>query len=60
MNSLFNPADREALSHRLAALEPAAQRQWGKMDPAQMLRHCALSLGNPSGSGRSSRSFSGS
>ncbi len=49
MNSLFNPVDREALSHRLAALEPGALRQWGKMDPAQMLRHCALSLGEPLG-----------
>ena len=49
MNSLFNPVDREALSHRLAALGPGAQRQWGKMDPAQMLRHCALSLGEPLG-----------
>jgi Protein of unknown function (DUF1569) len=49
MASLFTPADREALSHRLAALEPAAQRQWGEMDPAQMLRHCALSLRDPLG-----------
>ncbi len=39
--SLFNPADREALSHRLAALEPQSQRLWGKMDPAQMLDHCS-------------------
>jgi len=44
MNSLFNPADREALSLRLAALEPGAQRQWGKMNPAQMLHHCACGL----------------
>jgi Protein of unknown function (DUF1569) len=49
MQSLFNPADRERLSARLATLEPGAQRQWGKMDPAQMLRHCALSLGEPLG-----------
>ncbi|HEX4844827.1 MAG TPA: DUF1569 domain-containing protein [Geothrix sp.] len=46
MQSLFNPADRESLSHRLAALEPSAQRQWGKMDPAQMLKHCAIALGD--------------
>jgi hypothetical protein len=49
VNSLFIPTDREALSLRLAALEPGAQRQWGKMDPAQMLRHCALSLVDPLG-----------
>jgi hypothetical protein len=46
MKSLFNPADRESLSHRLAALEPTAQRQWGKMDPAQMLKHCSIALGD--------------
>lgn len=44
MNSLFNPKDREALSLRLAELEPDAARQWGRMAPAQMLRHCALGL----------------
>lgn len=44
MKSLFNPADREALAHRLAALEPDSARLWGKMDPAQMLLHCALGL----------------
>jgi hypothetical protein len=44
MSSVFTPADREALCRRLAALEPGARRQWGKMEPAQMLRHCAISL----------------
>jgi len=44
MHSLFDPADREALSRRIAALEPTAMRQWGKMDPAQMLLHCAIGL----------------
>jgi hypothetical protein len=42
MNNLFVPADREALAHRLATLEPVAPRHWGRMDPAQMLGHCAL------------------
>ncbi len=44
MKSLFNPADRESLAHRLADLERGAVRQWGKMDPAQMLCHCATGL----------------
>jgi hypothetical protein len=44
MASLFIPADREHLSGRLAALEPGAQRHWGRMDPAQMLQHCARGL----------------
>jgi hypothetical protein len=49
MSSLFNPSDREALARRLSGLEPGAQRQWGKMNPAQMLRHCAIALGDPLG-----------
>jgi hypothetical protein len=44
MKTLFKPADRDALSRRFAALEPDAQRQWGRMEPAQMLRHCAIAL----------------
>ena len=44
MKSLFHPADRESLSHRLAALLPDSTRQWGRMDPAQMLLHCAIGL----------------
>ena len=44
MTSLFIPTDREALSLRLATLEPGATRQWGKMEPAQMLLHCAIGL----------------
>lgn len=42
--SLFNPADREALSLRFAALEPDSQRHWGKMNSAQMLQHCSRGL----------------
>jgi hypothetical protein len=44
MKSIFTPADREALSLRLAALEPGTTRQWGRMEPAQMLRHCAIAM----------------
>lgn len=44
MESLFNPADREALSMRMATLGPDASRQWGTMAPAQMLLHCAIGL----------------
>ena len=44
MHSLFTPADREALSLRLAELEPATPRRWGTMAPAQMLLHCAIGL----------------
>jgi hypothetical protein len=44
MSNLFDPAAREALSLRIAALEPGAERRWGKMDPAQMLLHCSIGL----------------
>lgn len=46
MNSLFNPADRDALARRIAELEPGALRQWGRMDAAQMLKHCSMALGD--------------
>ncbi|HET7892523.1 MAG TPA: DUF1569 domain-containing protein [Candidatus Sulfotelmatobacter sp.] len=49
MKNLFQ---REALEETLARidlLQPAAQRQWGKMDVAQMLAHCSLALDMASG-----------
>ena len=44
MNSLFDAGDREALLKRLQALKPDSVRQWGKMNPAQALCHCAIAL----------------
>ena len=44
MKSLFQPADRDELLARLHALQPESTRQWGKMNPAQMLCHCARAL----------------
>ena len=44
MHSLFDPADRQSVRERLERLEPAAVRQWGKMDAAQMLAHCSAAL----------------
>jgi len=44
MQSLFNPADREVLSLRLADLEADTPRLWGKMNAAQMLQHCTRGL----------------
>jgi len=40
--SLFDPAQRTRILERLASLGPDSRRQWGKMDAAQMLSHCAL------------------
>jgi hypothetical protein len=44
MKTLFDTADREAILARLSALPPECTRQWGTMDPAQMLCHCAIAL----------------
>jgi hypothetical protein len=49
MNSLFAPADREALLARLANLQPSSTRLWGKMNPAQMLTHCTRALETAAG-----------
>jgi len=49
MKTLFDAADREALIARIRALDPAAARQWGKMDPAQMLCHCGRALETATG-----------
>ena len=44
MPSLFEPAARKAIVDRLNALPATAERQWGKMDAAQMLAHCSAAL----------------
>lgn len=44
MSSVFNAADRDSLLQRLGNLQPGSVREWGKMDPAQMLAHCAAAL----------------
>ena len=44
MDTLFDPAARDAILARIDALRPDAPRQWGKMDASQMLAHCALGL----------------
>lgn len=49
MQSLFNPTDREALLARINNLQPDVARQWGKMNPAQMLCHCSRALETATG-----------
>jgi Protein of unknown function (DUF1569) len=39
MKTLANPNDRAKILQRLKAIEPASQRQWGRMTPHQMLCH---------------------
>ena len=44
MKTLFSPADREEILARIAQLSPECTREWGKMNPAQMLCHCSIAL----------------
>jgi hypothetical protein len=49
MQNLFDRGDRDVLVDRLRRLQPASPRQWGKMNVAQMLAHCVVSLEVPCG-----------
>jgi hypothetical protein len=44
MKTLFDPADRESIRRRLELLHADNARQWGKMNAAQMVTHCARAL----------------
>jgi hypothetical protein len=44
VKSLFDGAAVEEIKGRIAYLQPASARQWGKMDAAQMLAHCSIAL----------------
>src|SRR4051812_31143884 len=49
MKTLFDDADRASLLNRLGALQADSPRQWGKMNPAQMVTHCARALETATG-----------
>src|SRR5438270_13536393 len=59
MNNLYAPAGFEEVLARIDRLEPATQRQWGKMDVAQMLAHCANAMEMSCGTREVKRSFVG-
>jgi len=44
LNDLFDDDDRRSILDRIYRLTPATQRQWGRMDVAQMMAHCAFPL----------------
>ena len=44
MKNLFDPAAAEHIKQRLAHLKPDSPRQWGSMNPAQAMAHCAAGL----------------
>ena len=59
MKNLFNPADVSEMLERIEKLTPHAQRQWGKMNAAQMLAHCNKSLETAMGMNKIPRVFIG-
>ncbi|MFP5235431.1 MAG: DUF1569 domain-containing protein [Acidobacteriota bacterium] len=44
MKNLFEPATTTEVMDRIARLTSDSQRQWGKMDVAQMLAHCSAGI----------------
>jgi hypothetical protein len=59
MKSLLEPSCVQEVKQRLSALSPGHQRQWGKMNAAQMLAHCSLGLEMAAGEIRPPRAFVG-
>jgi hypothetical protein len=44
MKNLFQPEAIDEVIARIDQRQPATQRQWGKMDVAQMMAHCSAAL----------------
>src|SRR5580700_8601424 len=55
MESLFARECVDEVQRRLSRLQPDQPRQWGTMNPAQMLAHCSLGLEMAAGEIRPSR-----
>jgi len=49
MKNLFQADAVDEVMSRIDKLQPATQRQWGKMDVAQMMAHCSAALDMASG-----------
>ncbi len=50
MDSIFKSEDLTSLKQRIDTLNPESQRQWGKMEVAQMMAHCQAPLNVGTGS----------
>jgi hypothetical protein len=44
VKNLFDPAVKKEIMDRIGKLTPQSQRQWGKMDAAQMLAHVQVPM----------------
>jgi hypothetical protein len=49
VRNLFEVEAVDEVISRIDSLQPAAQRQWGKMDVSQMMAHCSAALDMASG-----------
>ena len=49
VKNLFDATGKQEIIDRINKLTPQSQRQWGKMDVAQMLAHCQMPLGVATG-----------
>ena len=49
MKNLFEQQTVNEVISRIDRLQPISQRQWGKMDAAQMLAHCSITIEIASG-----------
>jgi hypothetical protein len=49
VKSLYDPAVATEVRQRIARLRPDSVRQWGRMNAAQALAHCALAMENAVG-----------
>jgi hypothetical protein len=59
MKSLFDKESYEEITRRLNSLTPSSEREWGKMDVAQMLAHCKEAFSVPLSEKKMPRSFIG-
>jgi hypothetical protein len=59
MKNLFEAAALEELKQRMAQLRPESERQWGRMNAAQMLAHCSEWMEMAAGLKSPPRSFIG-
>ncbi|MDZ7898673.1 MAG: DUF1569 domain-containing protein [Arcicella sp.] len=59
MNSLFDPKTAQTMLKRIENLPIDAPRMWGKMDVAQMMAHCNVSLETATGKIHPQRTFIG-
>ncbi len=49
MKNLFESAAVNEITDRMEHLRPDSERQWGKMNVAQMLAHCSAAIGMAEG-----------